>query len=73
MTELTRTSRPGQDPQADRGEAFYRLGSVYATYFHAWFASCPEAVAALFGADTPPDSQSQAESAWLALTSSAAA
>ena len=73
LTELTRTSRPGQDPQADRGEAFYRLGSVYATYFHAWFASCPEAVAALFGADTPPDSQSQAESAWLALTSSAAA
>ncbi len=30
------------------GEAVYQRGSVRASYFHAWFASAPEAAAALF-------------------------
>ncbi|WP_232776449.1 MULTISPECIES: cobyrinate a,c-diamide synthase [Comamonas] len=50
MPVLTRSSRPGAAVQADRGEALYRHGSVQASYFHAWFPSCPSAVAALFGA-----------------------
>jgi cobyrinic acid a,c-diamide synthase len=32
------------------GEAFYRHGSIAASYFHAYFPSCTSAVAALFGA-----------------------
>lgn len=32
------------------GEAVYAWGSVHASYFHAWFASHPAAVAALLGA-----------------------
>ena len=50
MPVLTRSSRPGAAVQADRGEALYQQGSVRATYFHAWFPSCPSVVAALFGA-----------------------
>lgn len=50
MSALTRSSRPGAAVQADRGEALYLQGSVRASYFHAWFPSCPSAVAALFGA-----------------------
>ena len=46
----TRTARPGQGVAPDAGEAVYRLGSVQASYFHAWFASSPAATAALFGA-----------------------
>ena len=33
------------------GEAIYRVGSIQASYFHPWFASNPQAAAALFGAD----------------------
>ena len=47
---LARSSRPGQQPRADAGEAWYRHGSIHASYFHAWFPSCPGAVAALLGA-----------------------
>ena len=32
------------------GEAVYQHGSLHASYFHAWFPSPPEAVAALLGA-----------------------
>ncbi len=42
------TGRPGVDARA--GEAFYVHGPVRASYFHAWFASSPEATARLFGA-----------------------
>jgi cobyrinic acid a,c-diamide synthase len=35
------------------GEAQYRVGSLTATYFHAYFPSNPPAVAALFGAGAP--------------------
>ena len=32
------------------GEAVYRAGSLTASYFHAYFPSCPQAAAALLGA-----------------------
>ena len=50
MAFSTRSSRPGAEVHAERGEAFYASGSVRASYFHAWFASCPAAAAWLFGA-----------------------
>lgn len=43
-----RTARPDQAPVLDAGEAVYRVGSIQASYFHAWFASSPAATAALF-------------------------
>lgn len=49
--EVARTSRAGQPVEAGKGEAVYQHGSVHASYFHAWFASHPRAVAALFGAE----------------------
>lgn len=33
---------------ASTGEAIYRRGAIAASYFHAWFASSPQAVAQLF-------------------------
>ncbi|MEG0920440.1 MAG: cobyrinate a,c-diamide synthase [Comamonas sp.] len=51
VPEVARSSRPGQAPEAGKGEAVYRHGSVYASYFHAWFPSCPQAIAALMGED----------------------
>ena len=36
----------------DLGEALYVQGSVKASYFHAWFASCPQAAAGLFQKDS---------------------
>ncbi|MDQ1835171.1 cobyrinate a,c-diamide synthase [Massilia scottii] len=35
-------------PSGASGEAVYRAGSLSASYFHAYFPSCPAAVAALF-------------------------
>lgn len=35
-------------PSGDAGEAIYRVGSLTASYFHAYFPSCPAAVAELF-------------------------
>ena len=35
-------------PRGAAGEPIYRTGSLTASYFHAYFNSCPEAVAALF-------------------------
>lgn len=43
-----RTARSHQEPTPDAGEAVYQLGSIRASYFHAWFASSPQATAALF-------------------------
>ncbi len=43
-----RTALPDCDPVADEGEALWVQGSVRASYFHAWFASCPAAVVELF-------------------------
>ncbi|MDB5966612.1 MAG: cobyrinate a,c-diamide synthase [Polaromonas sp.] len=39
---------PGRKLRGE-GEAIYVSGSVRASYFHAWFASCPPAAAVLFG------------------------
>lgn len=54
LIPVARTRRPGVagQPVASRadGEAVYQLGSVRASYFHAWFASSPATVAHLFGA-----------------------
>lgn len=45
------TCRPHEaQATAGCGEAIYQSGSLHASYFHAWFASHPRAVAALFGA-----------------------
>lgn len=49
-----RSARPDADAAGGSGEWLYRHGSLYASFFHAWFASHPRAVAALLGArDTP--------------------
>jgi cobyrinic acid a,c-diamide synthase len=54
-TALPVTSRtqaaPGRTLRGE-GEALYQLGSVRASYFHAWFASCPAAAARLFLKDS---------------------
>lgn len=41
-------------PSGAAGEAVYRVGSLTASYFHAWFPSCPRAVAQLFSGDPAP-------------------
>jgi cobyrinic acid a,c-diamide synthase len=46
-----RTFAPGQTPADAAGEPLLRRGSIAASYFHAWFPSCPAAVAGLFGGD----------------------
>ncbi|MHB1122112.1 MAG: cobyrinate a,c-diamide synthase [Ramlibacter sp.] len=48
LSPAARTARPDASPAAAAGEAFYQHGPVRASYFHAWFASCPEAAASLF-------------------------
>ena len=48
LEPATRTARPDAEPQPDAGEALWQHQSVRASYFHAWFASCPAAAAALF-------------------------
>ena len=48
LSPVARTARPDASPAAAAGEAFYRRGPVRASYFHAWFASCPQAAASLF-------------------------
>ena len=47
---VARTCRPADAANPASGEPVFRHGSVHATHFHAWFASHPRAVAALFGA-----------------------
>lgn len=47
----TCTARPGQAAEPAVGEALYRRGSVHASYFHAWFASSPQATALLLGGE----------------------
>ena len=48
MQAVARTCRPETMPQPGVGEALWQFGSLRASYFHAWFASCPPAAAALF-------------------------
>ena len=49
-----RTARPDAVPAPDAGEALYRQCSIHASYFHAWFASAPVAVAHLLGGEGVP-------------------
>lgn len=48
LPPIGRSQRPSQAGPTHEGEAIYALGPVKASYFHAWFASAPEAVARLF-------------------------
>ena len=50
MHATTRTARPDTAISEAAGEALWQQGSVRASYFHAWFPSCPAAVAELFSA-----------------------
>lgn len=50
LQPVGRTSRPGTTPAPDAGEAVWQHAAVRASYFHAWFPSCPEAVVELFTA-----------------------
>jgi cobyrinic acid a,c-diamide synthase len=49
IDEIARTSC---HPSGFPGECIYRLGSLTASYFHAYFDSCPEAIGALFAGAT---------------------
>ncbi len=46
-TALAPSDHTVRHPSGAAGEAVYRTGSLHASYFHAWFPSCPAAVAAL--------------------------
>lgn len=48
LQPIGHSQRPDQAGPTHEGEAVYAQGSVRASYFHAWFASAPEAVARLF-------------------------
>ncbi|HJV00696.1 MAG TPA: cobyrinate a,c-diamide synthase [Burkholderiaceae bacterium] len=48
QTELAPIAYTIKHPSDAQGEAVYRTGSLTASYFHAYFASCPAATAALF-------------------------
>lgn len=47
-TTLAPAARTVKHPSGAEGEAVYRLGSLTASYFHAYFPSNPDAVAAMF-------------------------
>jgi cobyrinic acid a,c-diamide synthase len=47
-TNVAPVAHTSKRPSGVEGEAVYRLGSLHASYFHAYFPSNPEAVAALF-------------------------
>lgn len=50
LRAVAHTARPNEVPQPDAGEALWQEGALRASYFHAWFPSCPAAVVELFGA-----------------------
>ena len=52
LQATVRTSRPNTEPMPDAGEALWVQGAVRASYFHAWFPSCPSATAELFSRAT---------------------
>jgi cobyrinic acid a,c-diamide synthase len=58
-SRLETTAQPvahtARHPSGDAGEAVYRAGSLTASYFHAYFPSCPQAAAALFSRAEPAD------------------
>ena len=52
-TDVVPQAHTAKHPSGARGEAVYRVGSLSASYFHAYFASCPAAVAAMFSRSAP--------------------
>jgi cobyrinic acid a,c-diamide synthase len=48
-TPLSAVQRTLTHPKNTAGEAIYRVGSLTASYFHAYFPSCPRAIAAVLG------------------------
>lgn len=52
-TEAVPHAHTVKHPGGLPGEALYRAGSLTASYFHAYFASCPAAVAAMFTRSAP--------------------
>lgn len=49
QTGLVPTTHAQSPNHTDNGEAIYQAGSLTASYVHFWFASNPQATAALFG------------------------
>jgi len=49
-TPLAPVAQTCSHPRTGRGENVYRSGRLTASYFHAYFDSCPAATASLFGA-----------------------
>ena len=47
-TDAAPAARTRKHPSAEEGEAIYRVGTLTASYFHAYFPSNPAATAALF-------------------------
>lgn len=47
-TAVAPSAHTVKHPSGNAGEAIYRCGALTASYFHAYFPSCPEAVASLF-------------------------
>lgn len=52
-TDLAPLGHTVKNPSGTPGEAVYRIGALTASYFHAYFPSCPAAVAALFTRSAP--------------------
>ena len=50
LQAVARTARPNSAPTEGAGEALWQHGALRASYFHAWFLSCPAAVVELFSA-----------------------
>jgi cobyrinic acid a,c-diamide synthase len=53
-TTLKGIGRTVTHPAGKVGEAIYRTGSLTASYFHAYFPSCPRAIVALLGTHRAP-------------------
>ncbi|MGD0501795.1 MAG: cobyrinate a,c-diamide synthase [Steroidobacteraceae bacterium] len=52
-TSVCAAARAMSYPRGGEGECIYRLGSLTASYFHAYFPSCPAAIGALFAGEAP--------------------
>jgi len=52
-TPLAAAARTVGYPRGGAGEAVYRVGALTATYFHAYFNSCPQAIAAILLGQDP--------------------
>ena len=59
LQAVARTARPNTVPTEDAGEALWQQGALRASYFHAWFPSCPAAVVELFSAEHSEETGNQ--------------